>query len=368
MATAAPEIPALARARAFEVLYRRYVQDVYRYALALLRNPADAEDVTQTTFLNAYRVYMRGEEPLKPQNWLIKIAHNAARTRYARASRRVKEVPLDDHVDQLAVPEQDKPDVRAVLDALARLPINQRAALVMRELEGRTYAEIAETLGVSVPAVETLIFRARRSLRLKASAIRTLAVVPLPSSLSQLFDAGGVVAGGGAVLGSGLLIKAAVAVVAGIVATGVGGDHNLRKTATAPRIAAQPTLGSGSERRLELDLGAGARAAGAALVKETGLNGAVATSRPATRGRDDGQDPSTSPSTGGGTGSGSSQEASQAGGASSAAATTTTQVADATGAVTGTLPAASPLPPIEIPPLPQPPPVTVPAVTVPTLP
>src|SRR5207248_2441619 len=81
MAIAAPEIPAVTRARAFELLYRRHVQDVYRYSLALLRNPADAEDVTQITFMNAYRAYMRGEEPLKPQNWLIKIAHNAARTR-----------------------------------------------------------------------------------------------------------------------------------------------------------------------------------------------------------------------------------------------------------------------------------------------
>src|SRR5205807_6750658 len=233
MASAAPEIPALARARSFELLYRRHVQDVYRYALALLRNPADAEDVTQTTFMNAYRAYMRGEEPLKPQNWLIKIAHNAARTRYARASRRVKEVPLEDHVEQLAVPEEDKPDVHEVLEALARLPLNQRAALVMRELEGRTYAEIAEMLGVSVPAVETLIFRARRSLRLKASSIRALATVPLPSSLSQLFDAGGVVAGGGALIGSGFLLKAAVAVVAGVVATGVGGDHSHRLGAAA---------------------------------------------------------------------------------------------------------------------------------------
>jgi len=55
VATAAPEIPVLARDQAFESLYRRYVKDVYHYALALLRNPADAEDVTQTTFLNAYR-------------------------------------------------------------------------------------------------------------------------------------------------------------------------------------------------------------------------------------------------------------------------------------------------------------------------
>jgi RNA polymerase sigma factor (sigma-70 family) len=225
MAAAAPEIPVLARNQAFEALYRRHVKDVYYYALALLRNPADAEDVTQTTFMNAYRAYMRGDEILKPQNWLIKIAHNVARTRYARASRRVKEVPLEEHVEQLAVPEEDPPDVEGVLRALGRLPFNQRAALVMRELEGRSYVEIADTLGVSVPAVETLIFRARRSLRMRASALRSLAAVPLPTSLTQLFGGGGVVAGSGAVAGSGLLLKTAVALLAGAVVTGIGRDH-----------------------------------------------------------------------------------------------------------------------------------------------
>jgi RNA polymerase sigma factor (sigma-70 family) len=242
MATAAPEIPVLARDQAFESLYRRYVKDVYHYSLALLRNPADAEDVTQTTFLNAYRAYQRGIEIEKPQNWLIKIAHNVARTRYARASRRVKEVPLEDHVERLAVPEPEQPDVVGVLRALGRLPFNQRAALVMRELEGRTYAEIADTIGVSVSAVETLIFRARKSLRLKASALRALAVVPLPSSLTQFFEGGGAVAaGGGAAIGTGFLVKAAVALVAGAVATGVGAHQRAatpQAAGSTPRVAA----------------------------------------------------------------------------------------------------------------------------------
>jgi RNA polymerase sigma factor (sigma-70 family) len=234
MATAAPEIPVLARDQAFESLYRRYVKDVYHYALALLRNPADAEDVTQTTFLNAYRAYVQGVEVEKPQNWLIKIAHNVARTRYARASRRVREVPLEDHVEQLALPEEDRPDVQGVLDALGRLPFNQRAALVMRELEGRSYAEISDTIGVSVSAVETLIFRARRSLRLKASALRSLGLVPLPSSLTHFFDtSGSVVAGGGALAGSGLLLKAAVALVAGALATGITSDRSGRAAAAS---------------------------------------------------------------------------------------------------------------------------------------
>jgi RNA polymerase sigma factor (sigma-70 family) len=252
MASAAPEIPVLARNQAFETLYRRYVADVYHYALALLRNPADAEDVTQTTFLNAYRAYQSGLEVEKPQNWLIKIAHNVARSRYARASRRVKEVPLEDHVEQLALPEDERPNVEALLQALWRLPFNQRAALVMRELEGRTYAEIADTIDVSVSAVETLIFRARRSMRTQASAVRTLAVVPLPSSLSQLFGGGGGVvaggggatAGGGGLFGASLLVKTGAAVVAGMFATGLLTDSPT--PADVPRqIAAGAAASSG---------------------------------------------------------------------------------------------------------------------------
>jgi RNA polymerase sigma factor (sigma-70 family) len=247
MASVAPEAAVQARDQAFERLYERYAGDVYRYALALLRNPTDAEDVTQTTFMNAYRAFKRGDEIQKPHNWLIKIAHNVARSRYAHASRRVQEVPLEDHIEQLAVPEDDRPNLDTVLRALGRLPFNQRAALVMRELEGRSYVEIADTLGVSVSAVETLIFRARKSLRVKTSSLRVLTGVPLPGSLAQLFQAGGVgsgggVAGGGAIAGAGVVGKALVALVVGAVATGVGGDRS--RPATAADADGQPTLAS----------------------------------------------------------------------------------------------------------------------------
>ena len=240
MATFAPEVPVLARDEAFEKLYRRYVKDVYHYALALLRNPADAEDVTQTTFLNAYRAYQRGEEILKPQNWLIKIAHNVARTRYAHISRRVKEVPLEDHIDRLAIPDDEKPNVEGVLRALGRLPFNQRAALVMRELEGRSYTEIADTLGVSVSAVETLIFRARRSLRIRAAAVRSILAVPLPGSLAQFFEGGGTAAVGG--VGAGMLIKAAVALVVGGLATGLGVERSTQAASPKPHAATPLSL------------------------------------------------------------------------------------------------------------------------------
>src|SRR5256714_3105450 len=188
----------LAIDEAFERLYRSYVRDVYRYTLAVLRNPADAEDITQTTFLNAYRAYLRGEEPGRPRHWLIKIAHNACRSRHLRAVRRPQEVPFEETVAAIPVPAEETPKVQDLLDALGRLPFNQRAALVMRELEGRTYAEIADTLEVSVAAVETLIFRARRTLRRDRSLVGVLSSVQLPPSLASFFGGGG---GGGAVAG-----------------------------------------------------------------------------------------------------------------------------------------------------------------------
>src|SRR5437868_11286141 len=143
------------RDRAFERMYQRYVQDVYRYALAVLRNPADAEDVTQTTFLNAYRAFQRGQRPQKPQNWLITIAHNVCRQRFRQAARRPNEVAFDEDLAEALPPESEGPSADDLSRAIGHLAFNQRSALVMRELEGRSYAEIAAVLSVSVSAVET---------------------------------------------------------------------------------------------------------------------------------------------------------------------------------------------------------------------
>src|SRR5256886_1350760 len=151
--------------RAFERLYKRHVGDVYRYALAVLRNPADAEDVTQTTFMNAYRAYAGGERPRQAQNWLIAIAHNVCRQRFRQSQRRPQEVVFDETVGEWLEDEEQGPSADDLRRALSYLAFNQRAALVMRELEGRSYTEIAEILGLTVAAVETLIFRARRALR-----------------------------------------------------------------------------------------------------------------------------------------------------------------------------------------------------------
>src|ERR687884_280117 len=150
--------------RAFERLYQRHVGDVYRYALVVLRNPDDAEDVTQTTFMNAYRAFSRGERPRAAQNWLIAIAHNVCRQRFRQSQRRPREVALEEDVaDRLA--DDEAPSAEDIRRALGHLAFNQRAALVMRELEGRSYADIGEILELSPSAVETVLFRARRALR-----------------------------------------------------------------------------------------------------------------------------------------------------------------------------------------------------------
>jgi RNA polymerase sigma factor (sigma-70 family) len=258
--------PALAQRsrtdRAFERLYRRHVADVYRYSLAVLRNPADAEDVTQTTFLNAYRAFARGERPDAAQNWLIKIAHNVCLQRFRNSARRPHEVAFEDEIAAPIVQEQQGPSAEDIRRGLGQLAFNQRAALVARELEGRSYAEIGEILGLSVAAVETLIFRARRALReqlegsltcveaelaisrqldrrllrgdkgalrahlrecgecatfarrLRAqrSALKALAAVPLPGSLATFF--------GGTSVGSGVVALKAGAIAATFVAAG----------------------------------------------------------------------------------------------------------------------------------------------------
>ena len=159
----ATETPSTA-SDALDELYRGHAAEVYRYAYAVLGNAADAEDVTQTTFVNALRALERGDGPRKPSNWLITIAHNIVRQRFRQLRARPAEVELDREVPSAELADDETPSIEELVRALQRIPPTQREALVMRELEGRPYKEIAEILGRSVGALETLLFRARRSL------------------------------------------------------------------------------------------------------------------------------------------------------------------------------------------------------------
>jgi RNA polymerase sigma factor (sigma-70 family) len=140
-------------------LYRRHAGEVLRYASLVLHSRVDAEDITQTVFLRALRAIERGEKVRTPRNWLIKITHNECRRLLANRKLHI-ELP-----DEIAVEPDEPGQAEELRLALAALPATQRNALVLRELEGRNYAEIAQTLALSESAVETLIFRARRAVR-----------------------------------------------------------------------------------------------------------------------------------------------------------------------------------------------------------
>jgi RNA polymerase sigma factor (sigma-70 family) len=151
--------------REFERLYRRHRREVFRAVLRDVRDVDEAEDVTQIAFLDAYRALQRGDEPIRPRAWLLTIAQNAARRRYRIRAAGPREVEL--HAELLVAPDESGPSAVEIRQAFARLTPGQRNALVLREIAGRSYAEIAVALDLTVPAVETLLFRARRALRLE---------------------------------------------------------------------------------------------------------------------------------------------------------------------------------------------------------
>ncbi|MBA3245805.1 MAG: sigma-70 family RNA polymerase sigma factor, partial [Actinobacteria bacterium] len=106
-------------ARELDELYRAHAAEVYRYVYAVLGNQADAEDVTQTTFVNALRALERGEHPRKPTNWLITIAHNLIRQRYRQQQARPREVELDRELASLEA-DDDGPSIDDLVRALQR--------------------------------------------------------------------------------------------------------------------------------------------------------------------------------------------------------------------------------------------------------
>ncbi|HEX7256204.1 MAG TPA: RNA polymerase sigma factor, partial [Gaiellaceae bacterium] len=152
---------------AAERLYERNSSRVYGYCLKMLGSREEAEDASQTTFMQAFRALQRGVVPAFETAWLLAIAKNVCRARH-RAGGRRKAVELardPQDLEQLAGgPERDDGSLVGLQDALARLPEMQRRAFLLREWQGRSYAEIALELGVTVPSVEALIFRARRGL------------------------------------------------------------------------------------------------------------------------------------------------------------------------------------------------------------
>ncbi len=161
---------------AFEALVRRHQTRIVNYAMAIVKDPADAEDVAQETFIRAYRSLARFRGDSSFKTWLYTIATNAARTGLGRRGRRsrVEDGSLDDEAGPLAAADVPAGDAdaetalvrREAIDrALAALPQDLRVAVVLRDVEGLDYKEIAAATGAPIGTVESRIFRARRRLR-----------------------------------------------------------------------------------------------------------------------------------------------------------------------------------------------------------
>jgi RNA polymerase sigma-70 factor (ECF subfamily) len=136
----------------------------------LLRDHHEAEDAAQQTFVSAYRSLLRGTEPREPGPWLAAIARNECRGRLRRRMR--APLALDGELEQELADTSDlaeladrRAELAQLATEIAKLPSRQREALALRDFLGLSYEEVASTLSVSVPVVESLLFRARRRLR-----------------------------------------------------------------------------------------------------------------------------------------------------------------------------------------------------------
>ncbi len=160
-------------------LFERYHDRIYAFCLSRTRNPTDAEDATQTAFMHALNGLRRGVVPQFELTWLLKIAENVCHSMHRRAYRRYERNELP---DDLASRQDDIASVTERFDALCvaleSLPDNQRRAMLLREWRGLSYNEIADELKVSHAAVETMLFRARRSL---VKQLGSLAAFPFPA-------------------------------------------------------------------------------------------------------------------------------------------------------------------------------------------
>jgi RNA polymerase sigma-70 factor (ECF subfamily) len=143
----------------FGELLERHEREIFAYVLRLTGNRADADDLYQETFLAAFR----GWPPPRPGNegaWLYKIATNKAIDRVRRTRRLV---PITDL--RLAAPERDGVTFADLQGAVRALPTGQRAAFVLRKVEGRSYAEVADALGCSEDAARSRVAEAMKKVK-----------------------------------------------------------------------------------------------------------------------------------------------------------------------------------------------------------
>lgn len=155
-------------------LIYQYQDRIYRYVVTLVRDPAEAEDLTQETLLRAYLNYASLRDTASLTSWLYRIATHVC---FDRLRQRARRAPLQAEVDldTLDVPEAEAPSLLQLVEQremsacvqryLDGLSDAYRAVILLHDLHSMTGPEIATALGVSLPTVKIRLHRARRKLR-----------------------------------------------------------------------------------------------------------------------------------------------------------------------------------------------------------
>jgi RNA polymerase sigma factor (sigma-70 family) len=219
---------------AFEEIVRRYGGQLGRYAAAIVGGRS--EDVTQDAFSKALLALRRDDGEIELRPWLYRIVRNTAlndlRDQPAAAVELAEAIATGSNPAETL---EHREELTKLMERLRALPEAQRAAIVMRELEGLSHVEIAAALGMSGGAARQAIYRGRRALRDAAGML-----VPLPLLRTLLTDPASAEAAGGAagLAGAGIAVKATAAtvLVAGTVGTGVA--LQVEKDGKTPRAKA----------------------------------------------------------------------------------------------------------------------------------
>jgi RNA polymerase sigma factor (sigma-70 family) len=177
---------------AFGVIHDRYRQRLFAYARQMLGGSRqDAEDALQDVFLRAYSSLRSSDRPVSLRAWLYRVAHNRCIDHLRRPVPPAVDLfdtsrkPLHDPITE----SERREDLRRLIDDVRRLPDQQRSALLMREMDGMSYAELSEALGVSLQAVKSLLVRARIGL-VEAVEARDTACSEIRADLAGSFDRG----------------------------------------------------------------------------------------------------------------------------------------------------------------------------------
>lgn len=177
---------------AFAVIHDRYRQRLFAYARQMLGGSRqDAEDALQDVFLRAYSSLRSNDRPLSLRAWLYRVAHNRCIDHLRKPVPPAIDIfdtsrkPLHDPIAE----SERREDLRQLIADVRRLPEQQRSALLMREMDGLSYAELADALGVTLQAVKSLLVRARIGL-VEAIEARDTACVEIRLDLAAAFDRG----------------------------------------------------------------------------------------------------------------------------------------------------------------------------------